>query len=150
MAFIIWCLTYDYIFYLMLIFLILFSISLQKRVITVYSFLRLYFRLMNHFIFYIILFLVNKIWLCVWFLSFLSQVFSLPLLLFIWFFFFLDIILSYFGSEILNFIEIQFWLCICMCLSTIKIKPPKMNMYRQYFYFYFSLIYYLVITLKLK
>ena len=83
------------------------------------------------------------------FLSFLSQVFSLSLLAFVWLFF-LDIILSYFGSEILNFIKIQFWLCICMCLSTIKIKPPKMNMYRQYFYFYFSLICYLIITSKLK
>ena len=36
------------------------------------------------------------------FLSFLSQVFSLPLLAFVWLFFFWDIILSYFGSEILN------------------------------------------------
>ena len=34
MAWIIWCLTFDYIFYLILHFLILFSIFLSKRVIT--------------------------------------------------------------------------------------------------------------------
>ena len=34
MVWIIWCLTYDYIFYLILLFLILFSISLPKKVIT--------------------------------------------------------------------------------------------------------------------
>ena len=65
MVWIIWCLTYDYIFNLILLFLILFSISLLKKVITlslslslslsiyiyIYSFLQLYFMLMNHCIF---------------------------------------------------------------------------------------------------
>ena len=32
----------------------------------------------------------------------------------------------------------------------VLLKLPKMNMCRQYFYFDFSLIYYLVITSKLK
>ena len=35
-------------------------------------------------------------------------------------------------------------------ISTTKIKSPKMNTYTQYFNFNFSLIYYLVITSKLK
>ena len=73
MVWIIWCLTYDYIFYLMLL-LILFFISLPKKVITlspslslyiyiyIYSFLQLYFRLMNYCIFYNILFWINTIW----------------------------------------------------------------------------------------
>ena len=67
--------------FLNLLFLILFPISLSKKVITLslslslslslyiyiymYSFLQLYFRLMNHCIFYIILFWVNMIWYCV-------------------------------------------------------------------------------------
>ena len=65
MVWIIWCLTYDYIFYLMFLLLILFYISLPKKVISlslslslslyiyiyIYSFLQLYFRLMNHYIF---------------------------------------------------------------------------------------------------
>ena len=79
MDWIIWCLTFNYI--LMLLFLILFSISLKKKVISlslslslsiyiyiyicmyiIYLFLQLYFRLMNHCIFYIILFWVYTIW----------------------------------------------------------------------------------------
>ena len=76
MDWIIWCLTFDYIS--MLLFLILFSISLTKKVISlslslslsfslyiyiyiIYLFLQLYFRLMNHCIFYIILFWVYTI-----------------------------------------------------------------------------------------
>ena len=76
MVWIIWCLTYDYIFYLMLLLLILFFISLPKKGITlslslslslslfiyIYSFLQLYFRLMNYCIFYNILFWINTIW----------------------------------------------------------------------------------------
>ena len=79
MDWIIWCLTFNYI--LMLLFLILFSISLKKKVISlslslslslsiyiyicmyiIYLFLQLYFRLMNHCIFYMRLFWVYTIW----------------------------------------------------------------------------------------
>ena len=106
MVWIIWCLTYNNIFYLILLFLILFYISLQKKVITLslslslslyiyiyiylYSFLQFYFRMMNHCIFYIMLFWVNTIWKCAWFFKFsitslLSPSFSFCLIFFFFF-----------------------------------------------------------------
>ena len=83
-AWIIWCLTYDYIFYFDVSFsYFIFYFSPKKceyslslyiyiyiYIYIIYSFLQHYFRLMNHCIFYIIL-LVNMIW---------PQVFSFPLL----------------------------------------------------------------------
>ena len=62
---------------------------------------------------------------------------------------------SYFHSIIINMtFSLLFYIMLTMyfnvSISTTKIKPPKMNTYRQYFNFNFSLIYYLVITSKLK
>ena len=80
-----------------------YSLSLSLSELYIYSFLQLFFRLMNHCIFFITLFWVNTIWWCV-FLSSRSQVFSLSLSLsysFCLIFFFLTI-LSYFGCGNLN------------------------------------------------
>ena len=62
---------------------------------------------------------------------------------------------SYFHSITINMtFSLLFYIMLTMyfnvSISTIKIKLPKMNRYRQYFNFNFSLIYYLVITSKLK
>ena len=87
------------------------SLSLSKKVIfslslslSYYLFsLAMYFRLMNIQLL-IIVFLYSTILgnydLVVYFLSFPSQVFSLPIIAFVWFL--LNIIFSYFGSENLN------------------------------------------------
>ena len=121
MAWIIWFLTYDYISYFdasfsHFIFYFSFekgdyslslslslSLSIYIYIYIIYSFLQPYFRFMNHCIFfYIILFWVNTIWYCVWFFKFSVTSLHSPSFNFCFIFYFLDIILSYFGSEILN------------------------------------------------
>ena len=76
MAWIILCLIYDYIFYFNASsshFIFYFSpekgdyslslsLYIYIYIYIIYSFLQLYFRLMNHYIFFIILFWINMIW----------------------------------------------------------------------------------------
>ena len=86
----------DYSFILSLSLSLSLSLYIYIYIYIIYSFLQLYFRLMNHYIFY------NTILgqtICFFFFSFNfpSQVFFLPLISFVSFLF--DIILSYFGSE---------------------------------------------------
>ena len=80
---------------------VIFSLSLS---LSYYLFsLAMYFRLMNIQLLIIVFLystILGKYDLLVCFLSFPSQVFSLPIIIFVWFL--LNIIFSYFGSENLN------------------------------------------------